>query len=157
MFMNEYVTSPSLPTQEGIVTSAKEYSDALTMDLTDEEIRKSFSLIALVRKKYAGRSFDTIEQGIMIIEELEKEIQYELATGLNILARVDSTPMLMGQPPILEIMGKLPGDSVEKYGFDHEKKEWEVKRATDRGEDYLGQKEEPNAIKAKKRSRSRKR
>jgi hypothetical protein len=152
--MEEYVTSPKLDAHEGIVTSAKEFSDALTLDLNDEEIARAFQIIARVRTKYKHRSFDNIEKGMMIVEEMEKEVQTELAEKLNILARIDVTPMLMGNPPILEVLGKLPGDPVEKYGFDHEKKEWEVKRSTSRNEDFLGQKENANVTPIKRRSTS---
>jgi hypothetical protein len=156
MFMdNKYVTSPTLPTPDGqIVTTGKEFSDALTLDLNDDEIAVAFRLIYLVRQKYAHRSFDTLEQGVKIVEEMEKEIQTLLAEQLEILSRVDVTPMLMGQPPVLEILGKLPTSATAKYGFDHEKKEYEVKKATERGETYLGEKGDPNATKAKKRDRN---
>ena len=37
-------------------------------------------------------------------------------------------------------MGALPSHSIAKEGFDHDKKTWEVQHATERGEDYYGQK-----------------
>jgi hypothetical protein len=150
--MNEYVTSPTLPT-DGTVKSAKELSGALTLELNDDEIGALMKIITLVHQKYIGRRFDTVEQGMMIMQEMEHEIQTRLAEELEVLATIDSTPMLMGQAPILEIHGKLPTSNLAKYGMDHEKKEYEVKKATARDEDYLGQKGTADAAKTQKRER----
>jgi hypothetical protein len=35
----------------------------------------------------------------------------------------------------------MPGSELAQYGMDHERKEWEVKRAKARDEDYLGEKD----------------
>lgn len=151
--MEQYVDSPTLPTQEGIVKTEKEFSDALTLDLTDHEIGLAGQIIQSVRGRYYGRGFSTIEQGISIIEDMEREMQHEFATQLGVLVRIDSVPMLSGEPPILEIMGKLPGTTMAKYGMDHEKKEWEVKKANDRGEAFLGQKSNPDTAKARRKAK----
>jgi hypothetical protein len=41
----------------------------------------------------------------------------------------------------IDVLGHVPGHDVHKYGYDHERKQFEVRGATDRGEDYRGQKE----------------
>jgi hypothetical protein len=148
---HQYVTSPTLADND-IVGNPKELSDALTLELTDHEISRMMEIFGSTWKKYIGRTFDTVEQGMQIVTEAEKEITDRMANELEVLCTIDVSPMLMMQPPILEIHGKLPTSSFAEHGFDHEKKEYEVKEATVRGEDWLGQKEDPNRhTKAKKR------
>jgi hypothetical protein len=147
--LSQYVTSPQLSARDGIVSSEKELSDALTLDLLDHEIPELFKIVLQVNARYYYRHFDTIEQGVKILEEMEREMQQELAERMQILCRIDASPMLMGNQPILEVLGRLPSHDIAKHGFDHEQKEWEVKRASSRNEDYLGQKENPNSKKAK--------
>lgn len=149
--MNEYVTSPTLKT-DGSVASHKELSDALTLELQDWEITRLGSIIGDVWGKYVGRRFDTVEQGMEIVTEAETEMTHRIAEELEVLVSMDVSPMLMLEPPILEVHGKLPTSSFAKYGLDHEQKEHEVKEATRRGEAFLGEKEDPNRhTKAKKR------
>jgi hypothetical protein len=150
--MEQYVTSPTLPDKD-IVGTPKELSDALTLELQDHEISRMMEIFGSTWKKYIGRRFDTVEQGMQIVSEAEKEITQRMANELEVLCTIDVTPMLMGEPPILEVHGKLPTSDFAKYGFDHEQKEYEVKTATARGEDFLGQKEDPNRhTKTRKRS-----
>jgi hypothetical protein len=140
--------SPTLPTTDGIVKSAKEYSDVLTLDMTDAEIKKSFEIIVQVRQKYhdkwvrmfLGNPTIDVEKVADELEMFRDELVTRLAEGVQVLATVDASPVLNGQPPIVDIIGHLPGSSMDQYGFDHERKQWEVQRATERGEDYLGQK-----------------
>jgi len=142
------VTSPHLPVDDGIVTSAKEFSDALTQELTDEEIKRAFELIVRIsnkwHEKFARRfgpsSIFTPEEALEALDEFEEELKYELATKLDVYATVDATPVFEGEPPIVELAGALPSHSIAKHGFDHEKKTWEVQHATARDEDYYGQK-----------------
>ena len=153
--MNEYVTSPTLPT-EGAVGSHKELSDALTLDLQDWEISKLGSIIGDVWGKYIGRRYDTVEQGMEIVSQAEAEMTHRIAEELEVLVSMDVSPMLTFEPPILEVHGKLPNSSFAKYGFDHEQKEWEVKKATARDEAFLGEKEDPNrSAKTKKRAQQK--
>lgn len=140
--------SPTLATNDGYVHSAKEFSGAMTLDLTDEDIARAMKIIGEVRLKY-GRKFIQkfndpstfkLDDALKALEELEDEVKTRLANEVNVLATVDTVPVLEGQPPAIEIIGIMPGGDLEKYGMDHEKKTWEVRRATDRGEDYYGQK-----------------
>lgn len=140
-------TSPTLPVNDGIVTSAKQFSDSLTQDLTDDEIKRAFELTVRISRKWQEkfrRQFSqplfTVEDALEALDEFEEELKYELATKLDVYATVDATPIFEGQPPIVEFSGALPSHSIAKDGFDHERKTWEVQHATARGEDYYGQK-----------------
>ena len=141
------VTSPQLPTDDGIVKSAKQFSDALSMDLTDEEIKKAFELTVKISNKWHekfrlrfGGGIFTPEEALEALDEFEEELKYELATRLDVYATVDATPVFEGEPPIVEFAGALPSHPIAKQGFDHDKKTWEVQHATARGEAYYGQK-----------------
>lgn len=141
------VTSPTLPVNDGIVTSAKQFSDSLTQDLTDEEIKRAFELTVSITRKWQEkfrRQFShplfSVEDALQALDEFEEELKYELATKLDVYATVDSTPIFEGKPPVVEFSGALPSHSIAKHGFDHEKKTWEVQHATARDEDYYGQK-----------------
>ena len=141
-------TSPTLPVNDGIVTSAKQFSDGLTQDLTDDEIKRAFEMTVKItakwHEKFARRfgphSIFTPEEALEALDEFEEELKYELATRLHVYATVDPTPVFEGEPPIVEFAGALPSHSIAKHGFDHEKKTWEVQHATAREEDYYGQK-----------------
>jgi len=137
-------TAPNADVDDGIVRSAKQFSDVLTLDLTDEEIGRAFEIIVVLKRKYEQKwRFADLSRLERIADELEifrDEVSYTLAEECGILATVDGTPIFNGEPPIIELMGRIPGTNFDKYGADHEKKEWEVKQATQRGEDYLGQK-----------------
>lgn len=142
------VTSPKLPVDDGIVSSAKEFSDVLTQELTDDEIKSAFELTVKISHKwhekfvsrFGPHSLFTPEEALEALDEFEEELKYELATRLHVFATVDATPVFEGQPPIVEFAGALPSHAIAKQGFDHEKKTWEVQHATERGEDYYGQK-----------------
>lgn len=148
-------TSPTLNTDTGVVRSEREFSGAMTLELTDDEIKRALAIILPVKEKYHQRfvSFaagvtpdskvaQTLEQAMEIVEEFEDEIKTRLM-DMEILATVDVTGLFQDPPePIaIEWLGKLPTADLYKYGMDHEKKEWEVKRATNRREDYYGQKD----------------
>lgn len=143
---NPYVTSPNLPTGRDVVSTAKDFSGAMTLDLSDDEIKRALKVcVSAVRKhqtmwrqKYP---FDSIEQVADLLEELEKELAYKMMEEVDCLVRVDGTPVFVGQPPVIEWLGKVQGTSLDKYGQDHERKTYEVQKATERGEDYLGQKD----------------
>ena len=113
-------------------------------ELTDSEAQEAFQIIASVQMKYE-RKVATIEN----LEALRDEILTRLAER-DILAELDPTPVFYGEPPTVEIKGKLSTSELHKYGFDHEKKGWEIKKAHERGEEYLGQKETTKSKKAKK-------
>lgn len=133
----------------GLVKTQKEFSDGLTMDLTDEEISKSMRIVVEIQNKWADRP-NTVNN----LEALRDEVLTRLANDCGVLATLDPAPALYGEPPVLEFIGKVAGDSSHQYGMDHEKKMYEVRKATERGEAYLGQKETPDSAKAKRRNKS---
>lgn len=139
-------TSPTMPTDPGIVRTPKQFSDSLTLDLTDEEIAKAMQITLAVRRKWSAifrSKFGPNEQfsadaAFKLLGQFEDEIKTRLAEEMDLLASVDVEPVLFGQPPVITFEGALGSHSSAKYGLDHEKKEWEVKRAKARGDDFLG-------------------
>jgi hypothetical protein len=104
-------------------------------DLTDREATQAIKIIHAAQVKWSGRP--NTEKNL---DHMRDEILTQLAS-VNILASFDPTPCFYGEPPEIEIIGKVAGDPIHKYGFDHEQKEYEVKQAVKRNEDYRGQKE----------------
>lgn len=156
------ITSPDLPTQDTTVRTQKQFSDSLTQELNDDEIKVATVLVTQLKNKWTKRFMAkythdynfNVEEALDLLAQMSDEITYRLATELNVLATVDTTPLLEGKGPAIEWIGVLPSHNLNKYGFDHEKKMWEAKKAKDRGEDFLGQKEETNTVKAKKRNKN---
>jgi len=130
----------------GRVNSLKDFSGALTMDLSDAEIKRAFELVITTKNKWqeifrAKFPFDSIEAAMDLVGQFEDEVKTRLAEELSLLVTVDVMPVLEGREIEIVFMGAFPGHSVNKYGFDHERKEYEVKKATTLGEDaVLGQK-----------------
>jgi hypothetical protein len=161
--MSDYApTTPDLPTDSGVVKTSKQFSDALTLDLTDAQAAQSVQIIKKIKDKYQAKfiaKFNspgfTIEDAEKAVDEMADEMVYTLASEADMLATVDGTPVLEGEPPMIEIVGALSGHSVSQYGMDHERKAWEVKKATDRGEAFLGEKGTTDAAKAKNRDKRR--
>lgn len=104
-------------------------------DLTDREITRIFKVVEGVRTRYAGLP-NTAEN----LEKLRDEALTRLME-IGIIATLDPAPCFYGEPPTLEIIGKLANDPLYTDGFDHEQKGWEVNKAVEKGEDWLGQKE----------------
>lgn len=104
-------------------------------ELTDTEAVAVVRLIGEIQMKYANKP--NTKQNL---EDLRDEALTRLIE-INILAELDPSPCFYGESPIVEIIGKVSSDPLHKYGFDHEQKKWEIDKAHDRGEDYLGEKE----------------
>jgi hypothetical protein len=83
----------------------------------------------------------TVEGLSEMMDHFRDEVVTRLGEEVGIAANVDAVPCLEGKPPVVDIIGHLAGSTMDVYGFDHEKKQWEVTRASRRGEDYLGQKD----------------
>lgn len=122
---------------ERLVHSERQFAHYAN-DLLDSEIVAVSRLVMAVSKRFRGRP-NTPEN----LDMLRDEIVTKLAE-MNILATVDPSPCLYGEPPVVEIIGKLAFDSIHKDGFDHEQKGWEVNKAHARSEDYLGEREKVN-------------
>lgn len=119
------------------ISSGKELAQVAS-DLTDEEIQKTVTIVNYTRSKYAGKS-NTVQN----LEALRDEILTRLS-DIGVLATIDPAPAYYGEPPIVEIIGKVGTDPIHKYGFDHERKSAEVNKAKELNEDYRGQKEPYN-------------
>ena len=125
--------SPSLPNTDTTITSEKQFVH-FNDELTDSEAVAAVRIVAHVQEKY---------QFMTATKENLEAMRDELLTRLmemNILAEVDPAPVLNGEPPVVEFIGKIAGDDIHKYGFDHEKKQWEIRKAREQGKDYLGEK-----------------
>lgn len=107
-------------------------------DLADSEITRLFTTVEEIRLRYAGKS-NTADN----LEAMRDEILTRLMQQ-DILATLDVAPCFYGEPPVLEIIGRVSGHGDHTYGFDHERKGWEVRKSAERGEDWLGQKEGVN-------------
>jgi hypothetical protein len=146
-YITEAPTSPELDVNTGIVKSTRDFSGSLTLDLTDDEIARAYRIVVSVktkwqeifRRKFNDPSSFSLDKAMQMVEHFEDEIKTELAEKVGILATVNTVPLLEGQPLEIDWIGKIPGGDLDRYGFDHERKGWEVKRATERGEDFLGQ------------------
>lgn len=111
-------------------------------DLTDYEVKQVGEIVGALVMKYGKRANSADN-----LEALRDEALTKFA-DIGILATFDPTPCFYGEPPTVEIIGKVEGDDIHKYGFDHELKKFEVQAANKRGEDYYGQKEEADGKRA---------
>ncbi len=139
------VDSPDLPVHEGIVRTPKQFSEGLTLDLTDDEIKRALQIIIPLSHRYRSKFASklrhtnfTVEQAMKLVDEMEDELVTRLAESMSLIATVDASPVFEGQPPIIDLVGALPDHYSAKHGFDHEKKGFEVKRAKDLNQDFLG-------------------
>jgi hypothetical protein len=139
------VDSPEIPVDEGKVFTPKQFSDGLTMDLTDDEIQKSLKIILETKVKWEGifrakigHGGINVEQAMKLIDQFEDELITRLADSLSLIATVDASPVFEGQPPIIDLVGALPSHYSAKYGADHEKKRSEVVAAKAKGQAFLG-------------------
>ena len=123
---------------DDIIKSTEQLA-GFAQDLSDIEVGEVGKIIGSLQRKYAQRP-NTPE----VLDQLRDEVITKLAEQLGILATLDPTPCFHGEPPIVEIVGKVSGHSFHKDGFDHERKYWEVQQANKKGEAYLGQKEKSN-------------
>lgn len=118
----------------------------MTLDLSDDEIKRALEVCVTVVRKHQDvwkqkYPFTSMEQIADLLNELEKELAYKMMEEVECLVRVDGTPAFVGQPPVIEWLGKVDTSSLAKYGQDHERKTWEVQHAEARGESYLGEKD----------------
>lgn len=130
------------------IKSEKEFA-GVAMELQEHEIKSAIQLVYLLQAKYSH-----LPNNAANLEKLRDEALTRLAE-MGILATLDPAPCLYGEPPTLEIIGRV-GDFGFQKETDHEKKGWGVKKAVERGEEYLGQSGGADATKAKKRNKKRK-
>lgn len=116
----------------------------MAVDLLDTEASQVFNTVVDVQLRFQHRA-----NSVQNLDAMRDELLTRLAE-IGILATVDASPCFYGEPPIVEVVGKIAGDAFHTEGLDHEKKQFEVRRATERGEEFLGQKEAPNTRHSKK-------
>jgi hypothetical protein len=133
------------------VRSLKEFSDTLTLDLTDQEIKQAFEIIYRSIQEWQGifrakldphstTQVKDVEEALSWVDRWEGRLQEQLAE-INIAASVDIIPVLEGTGhPTIVIEGATEDHYSAKYGMDHEKKGYEVKKAKERDEAFLGAK-----------------
>jgi hypothetical protein len=134
------------PQDVGKIRSAKEFVTH-SSELLDSEAQQVMRVMYQIQAKYARRP-NTVDQ----LEALRDETLTRLM-DIGIIATVDPTPCFYGEPPVVEIVGKVPTDNLHKYGFDHEQKQYEVQKAVGRGEEFLGEKESVNTTPAQKKNK----
>jgi hypothetical protein len=154
-----------MPKDQSIVRTPKEFSDSLTTELTDEEIVQAGRVIGQCKVKwekifrskfydyanYSGRDVaKRFDEAQNLCEKFSDEVSYRLADEAGVLATVDIVPIFNGEPPVIEIVGKI--DSTTP--FDHDKKEYEVKKAVKKDEAFLGEKESINKGAIRKRAKN---
>jgi hypothetical protein len=140
------VTSPELPVRDtGIVSTIKEFSDGLTLELTDDEIQRAMRIILPLKARYRNRfasalgdPFFTVEKAMKMVDEMENELVDRMANELQAIATVDVSPLFEGEEMVIEFVGILPSHSAAQYGLDHEKKKWEVEKAKTLNQPFLG-------------------
>lgn len=137
---------PNIP--DDTISSTSQLAQFAT-DLTDYEVKAIGRIVGQLVQKY-GRRANTAEN----LDALRDEALTRLA-DIGVLATIDPAPCFYGEPPILEILGKVPTDGIHKHGFDHELKKFEVQAANKRGEDYYGQKEAPSGKDAARAKREK--
>lgn len=111
-------------------------------DLQDDEIIWIGKLAQSLTQKWA-RKANTQRN----LEEMCKEAE-GAAHKRGILIKMHLQDVLIGGPPTMEVVGKL-NIAEANYGFDHERKQHDVRKSKVRGEDILGQKETPDSRKVK--------
>lgn len=139
-----------MPVADDRIRSEKQLVE-FASDLQDSEVVRVGQIIFKLTQKYATKRA-TVEN----LEALRDESLTRLAS-IGILATVDVAPILNGESPVVEILGRISGTEQNTHGFDHARKEWEVKKSVSRGEEWLGQKENIDSAKAKIRDRNRSR
>lgn len=130
--------TPQIP--DDIVTTPKQFAD-FASELLDTEVQQAVAIVVAIQEKYKHRPNTASNLNMLRDEALER------LAAIGILATLDPAPCFHGEPPILEIIGKVSTNAIHTDGFDHEQKAFEVRKAVVRGEDYLGQKERPNSRK----------
>lgn len=138
----DHPVAPQLPVPDDKIKSSKQLA-GYASELTDEEVAKTVQIIYSLQAKYMHKSNNAKNLDALRDEALTR------LSEIGIIATLDPSPCFYGEPPVLEILGKIKDDPIHKVGFDHEKKYYEVNKAVERNEDYLGQKEKPNKRKDK--------
>lgn len=128
------------------VSSKKDLAKIATGSLSDEEVYEVGQVVGQLVEKYAF--LPATENNLARLDDEATDRLYRL----GYLVHLDVEPCLSGQPPIIDIMGKV-GDVGFQKPFDHERGIWGVNKAHSRGEYHYGELERTNPVSksAKKR------
>lgn len=107
------------------------FAEEAFKDIYDEDIAAIGRVYREVQEKYRLKS-----NTMPVLREMAREMEGKMAAA-GFVARVDWTPCLYGENAVLDILGPV---QERKEETDHDKKQWEVNRANDRGEQWLGEK-----------------
>jgi hypothetical protein len=138
-FESSAVTSPydAGLDQKEYVGSLKEFSDTLTLDLTDADIKRAFEICMRSLRKWrpifnakfdphSATSVNTRDEAWSLIMQWDSEIHEQLGE-MDLDGEVDIEPLRYGQPPTIVINGALESHDTAKWGLDHERKSYEVR------------------------------
>lgn len=131
------------------VSPGKGLSRIATGDLTDEEVTMISQVVGSLVLKYS--SLPATDSNLARLDDEASDRLYRL----GYLVHLDIEPVLEGKPPVIDIIGKI-GDMGFQAEHDHERSRYHILKAKEKSEDYHGQREPINTIKAKKRSQSSK-
>jgi hypothetical protein len=110
-----------------------------TADLYDYDVMK----IGKIAKELTSE-FSKKTNNQMNLSEMAKKAEDKfLAIGFKV--HVDLVPVLLNQPPTIEVIGRVETSEAAKQEYDHERKRWEVLSGNDRGEKFRGEKEKYNS------------
>lgn len=99
-------------------------------DLHDEDIKKIGEIYGEMMRKFGQRPNNQywLNEMVSWAEDAYYKAGFKVAFDLQ--------NCFFGEPPIMSVLGKVTPD----YDFDHDQKRWEVLKANERGEKYLGEK-----------------
>lgn len=150
MSVTPNITSPTMPTDDGVVGSLKQFSDTLTLDLTDDEIQRAMKIVLPIISKWQGifrakidpsnvTTYKDLEDIMKDVDNFEDEVKTTFMEKMDLLVTVDVMPVLEGTGyPTIVFEGAIGSHSSAQYGLDHEKKGYEVKKAKDLKQPFLG-------------------
>ncbi len=99
-------------------------------DMYDEDIKKLGVMWNRLMQEFARKRNDHFA-----VSELVKRATDE-AFNIGYVVRVHTTECLLGiGPATIEVVGRVEGHEVNKHGLDHDKKQYEIRKAVDRNED----------------------
>ena len=101
-----------------------------TADMYDEDAVAIFALGQRIQAEFATKPNDKFH-----VNEMEKRIVDE-AFKIGYVVRVHTArTLLMAEPPILEVIDRVEGHEFHKHGMDHERKQFEVVKSVERGDE----------------------
>lgn len=103
------------------------------LTLYDAEIVAAAKVVGQLTRKYGRRTWSSTASFNRLSEELETEATARLAE-VGLLVEVKTLPMLVGQPPVIEITGR-----IDNSAFDHELKRHEVLKSKINNETIHGE------------------